>query len=97
MIKEPAPVGLAFSGVASHGNCVYIVGGRENLYTGDGPGLERSWKHSVATMEYCSTRSVTIMTRVSRINCFISDIKQQMSPNILASDQVEIIIIQFQQ
>ena len=57
MIKEPAPVGLAFSGMASHGNCVYVVGGRENLYNGDGPGLERTWKHSVATMEYCSTRS----------------------------------------
>ena len=24
------------SGMASHGNCVYVVGGRENLYTGDG-------------------------------------------------------------
>lgn len=57
MIKEPAPVGLAFSGMASHGNCVYVVGGRENLYNGEGPGLERTWKHSVATMEYCSTRS----------------------------------------
>ena len=53
-IEEPAPVGLAFSGMASHGNCVYVVGGRENLYTGDA--LERNWKHSPATMEYCTTR-----------------------------------------
>jgi len=53
-IEEPAPAGLAFSGMASHGNCIYIVGGRENLYTGDA--LERNWKHSPATMEYCTTR-----------------------------------------
>jgi len=33
-IEEPAPAGLAFSGMAAMGNCVYLVGGRENLYTG---------------------------------------------------------------
>ena len=27
-IEEATPVGLAFSGMAAHGNCVYIAGGR---------------------------------------------------------------------
>merc|ERR1719483_1498141 len=44
--------GLQWDG--SHGNCVYLVGGRENLYMGDK--LDRTWKHSGAVMEYCSTR-----------------------------------------
>ena len=53
-IEEPAPAGLAFSGMAAMGNCVYQVGGRENLYTGDN--IERNWKHSPGVMEYCTTR-----------------------------------------
>lgn len=55
MVEEPAPAGLAFSGMGSSDNCVYVVGGRENLYTADG--LDRTWKHSGAAMEYCTTRS----------------------------------------
>jgi len=54
MVEEPAPAGLAFSGMGTSGNCVYVVGGRENLYTADG--LDRTWKHSGAVMEYCTTR-----------------------------------------
>jgi len=54
MVEEPAPAGLAFSGMSAAGSCVYVVGGRENLYTADG--LDRTWKHSGAVMEYCTTR-----------------------------------------
>ena len=54
MVEEPAPAGLAFSGMSAGGSCVYVVGGRENLYTADG--LDRTWKHSGAVMEYCTTR-----------------------------------------
>ena len=54
-IEEPAPAGLAFSGMAGMGNCVYLAGGRENLVTGDI--IMRNWKHSPAVMEYCTTRS----------------------------------------
>ena len=53
-IQNTQNVAFFNSGMASHGNCIYIVGGRENLYTGDA--LERNWKHSPATMEYCTTR-----------------------------------------
>ena len=59
LIEEPAPAGLAFSGMGSHGNCVYLVGGRENLYMGDK--LDRTWKHSGAVMEYCSTRYAGVL------------------------------------
>jgi len=54
MVDEPALAGLAFSGMGSHENCAYIVGGREHLYTADG--LDRTWKHSGTVMEYCTTR-----------------------------------------
>ena len=33
-IEEATPVGLAFSGMAAHGNCVYIAGGRWALWGG---------------------------------------------------------------
>ena len=33
-IEEATPVGLAFSGMAAHGNCVYIAGGRWAQWAG---------------------------------------------------------------
>ena len=47
----------AGSGMASHGNCIYVVGGRENLYTGDGTEVMMwSWLLYCLILKYFLTR-----------------------------------------